>query len=115
MNRLKMAALAGLMTVGAAAPALADYVTLGSVDVGYRTDRTPAYTRFGGRLEGLRLVAKNPDMATATARKWPRHAPRLTSNLVSRSRESGRECATASKYAHTSVRCRIMIGMFSCV
>ena len=57
MNRLKVAALAGLMTVGAAAPALADYVTLGSVDVGYRTDRTTAYTRFGGRLEGLRLVA----------------------------------------------------------
>lgn len=45
-----------------ATPAAADYVRLGSVDVGYRTDADTAYTQFGGRLESLRLVASRSDI-----------------------------------------------------
>jgi hypothetical protein len=45
-----------------AAPAAAEYVRLGSVDVGYRTDTDTAYSRFGGRLENLRLIASRSDV-----------------------------------------------------
>lgn len=45
-----------------ASPAAADFVRLGSVDVGYRADMDTAYTEFGGRLESLRLVASRSDI-----------------------------------------------------
>jgi hypothetical protein len=45
------------------APALADYVRIGSVDVGFRMDRDSAWSRFGGGMEGLRLVASASDIA----------------------------------------------------
>ncbi len=45
-----------------AAPAAAEYVRLGSVDVGYRADNDTAYSRFGGRLESLRLIASRSDI-----------------------------------------------------
>jgi hypothetical protein len=45
-----------------ASPAAADYVRLGSVDVGYRADLDTAYNEFGGRLEGLRLIASRSDI-----------------------------------------------------
>jgi len=45
-----------------AAPAMADYVRLGSVDVSFRNDSDMAYTRFGGRLESLRLIASRSDI-----------------------------------------------------
>src|SRR6476659_3012163 len=45
------------------ASALADYVRIGSVDVGFRMDRDSAWSRFGGGMEGLRLVASSSDIA----------------------------------------------------
>jgi len=60
-----LATAAFAATVGLAAPALADYVRLGSVDVGYRMDKDTAWTRFGGGMEGLRLVADGNDVACA--------------------------------------------------
>ena len=59
MRPTKILAMAAVMTAGmaAATPALADYVRLGNVEVGYRTDRDTEWTRFGGGLEGLRLEA----------------------------------------------------------
>jgi len=45
-----------------AAPAAAEYVRLGSVDVSYRADNDTAYSRFGGRLENLRLIASRSDV-----------------------------------------------------
>ena len=35
---------------------------LGSVDVGFRTDRDTQWTRFGGGMEGLRLEADRSDI-----------------------------------------------------
>lgn len=58
-----LATAAALMTVGAAAPAMADYVRLGSVDVGYRMDKDTKWNRFGGGMEGLRLEADGNDVA----------------------------------------------------
>jgi hypothetical protein len=55
--------MAVLFAAGFTAPALADsYVRLGSVDVGFRTDRDTQWTRFGGGMEGLRLVADRSDI-----------------------------------------------------
>jgi hypothetical protein len=62
MKRAALLAMAAAMTVGVSAPALADYVRLGSVEVGYRTDADTAYTRFGGRMESLRLTADRSDI-----------------------------------------------------
>ena len=59
MNTLLGAvAFAGVL----ASPAAADYVRLGSVDVGFRADMDTAYTEFGGRLESLRLTASRSDI-----------------------------------------------------
>lgn len=57
-------ALAGVAALAAAftAPAMASYVRLGNVDVSYRTDTDTAYSRFGGRLESLRLTASRSDI-----------------------------------------------------
>jgi len=53
---------AAAITLGLAAPAAADYVRLGSVDVGFHTDLDRAFTRFGGGLVGLRFVAGGSDI-----------------------------------------------------
>ncbi len=58
-------ALAAAVTAGAAVisvPAMAAYVQLGQVDVGYRVDRSATWNRFGGRMEGLRLRADGSDI-----------------------------------------------------
>lgn len=60
-----LATAAALMTIGAAAPAMADYIRLGSVDVGYRMDKNTQWTRFGGGMEGLRLQADGNDVSCA--------------------------------------------------
>lgn len=66
MKRTTLLATAALIAgVGAAAPALADYVRLGSVDVGYRMDKDTQWTRFGGGMEGLRLEADGNDVSCA--------------------------------------------------
>ncbi len=53
---------AAVFALTVATPAAADYVRLGSVEVGFRTDGEVAYSRFGGRLESLRLVASRSDI-----------------------------------------------------
>ena len=53
---------AAVFALAVTVPAAADYVRLGSVDVGFRTDSDTAYARFGGRLESLRLVASRSDI-----------------------------------------------------
>lgn len=57
-------ALAGAVALAAAftAPAMASYVRLGNADVGFRADTDTAYSRFGGRLESLRLTASRSDI-----------------------------------------------------
>jgi hypothetical protein len=62
MKRSHILALATVASIGLTAPALADFVKLGSVDVGYRTDRDTKWTRFGGAMEGLRLEADRSDV-----------------------------------------------------
>lgn len=62
MKRAAFLMTAAVMAIGVAVPALADYVRLGSVDVGYRADLDTAYTRFGGRMEGLRFIAGRSDI-----------------------------------------------------
>ena len=64
MRTMFLAATA-LMTAGFSAPALADYVRLGSVDVGYHMDKDTQWTRFGGGMEGLRLEADGNDVTCA--------------------------------------------------
>jgi hypothetical protein len=63
MNRpIRIMAVTAALSAGVAAPALADFARIGSVDVGYRTDRDTAWTRFGGGMEGLRLMAGSSDI-----------------------------------------------------
>jgi hypothetical protein len=62
MKRSQILAIAALCSVGLAGPAFADYVRLGSVDVGYRMDKDTQWTRFGGHMEGLRIVADGNDV-----------------------------------------------------
>ncbi|HWA88929.1 MAG TPA: hypothetical protein VG889_02765 [Rhizomicrobium sp.] len=57
-----LATAAAVMTIGTAVPAMADYVRLGSVDVGYHMDKDTAWSRFGGGMEGLRLTADGNDV-----------------------------------------------------
>jgi hypothetical protein len=59
------------LATGAAAastPALADYTRLGSVEVGHRVDSDTVWTRFGGRMEGLRLTADRSDVRCRSIR-----------------------------------------------
>jgi hypothetical protein len=67
-KRTKVFALAGIISACATVPAMADYVRIGSVDVGFRMDRDSTWSRFGGGMEGLRLVASNSDIACRTIR-----------------------------------------------
>jgi hypothetical protein len=62
MNRTIMFLFAAATALAVSAPANADYVRIGSVDVGFHTDSDMAYTRFGGRMEGLRLTASRSDI-----------------------------------------------------
>lgn len=62
MRRLATAFGLAVLAIGVAAPAMAEYVRLGSVEVGFRTDSDVAYSRFGGRLESLRLTAGRSDI-----------------------------------------------------
>jgi hypothetical protein len=65
MIRLRTLAASAAVTAGLSAivsPALADYVRLGSVDVGFKVDRDTTWNRFGGSMEGLRLVADHADI-----------------------------------------------------
>lgn len=63
MKRSRILAIAALCSASLAGPALADsYVRLGSVDVGYKMDKDTQWTRFGGHMEGLRLVADGNDV-----------------------------------------------------
>jgi hypothetical protein len=62
MKRNLLLATTAALTIGVSAPALADYVRLGSVDVGFHTDKDTAWTRFGGGMEGLRLQADGNDV-----------------------------------------------------
>jgi hypothetical protein len=63
MNRTTTLFLAAAAAAAAiSVPAMADYVRLGSVDVGFRSDSDTAYTRFGGRMESLRLTASRSDI-----------------------------------------------------
>lgn len=60
MLRTRSLALAASATIGAAAlstPALANYVRIGSVEINHRGDHETQWNRFGGRMEGLRLIA----------------------------------------------------------
>src|SRR3569833_2338427 len=58
MKQLRIFALFAAIGAATSTSALADlYVRLGSVDVGFRTDRDTTWTRIGGVMEGLRLVA----------------------------------------------------------
>ena len=65
-----LATAAAVVTLGAAAPAMADYVRLGSVDVGNHMDKDTTWSRFGGGMEGLRLEADGNDV---TCRKIVAH------------------------------------------
>jgi len=62
MKRTTALLMAAAVAAGVSVPAMADYVRLGSVDVGFRSDNDTAYTRFGGRLESLRLTASRSDI-----------------------------------------------------
>lgn len=62
MQRTTPLFFAAAIAVGLAVPANADYVRLGSVDVGFHTDLDTVYSGFGGRLESLRLTASRSDI-----------------------------------------------------
>ncbi len=63
MRQLRIFALFAAIGAATSTSALADqYVRLGSVDVGFRTDRDTTWTRFGGGMEGLRLAADRSDI-----------------------------------------------------
>ena len=68
MKKSTFLAMAAAMSVGFTVPALADYVHLGSVDVGHRADRDTAYSRFGGPVESLRLSADRSDIVCRSVR-----------------------------------------------
>jgi hypothetical protein len=75
---LAIAAAAATAIVAFAGQASAAYVRLGSVAVGFRVDHDTQWTRFGGRMEGLRLVASRSDIYCRSIRvqygngKWDR-------------------------------------------
>lgn len=45
--------------VAFATPALARYVRIGAVEINHHRDHETQWNRFGGRMEGLRLIAEN--------------------------------------------------------
>jgi hypothetical protein len=61
MNKITMLA-AVAVCLGAAAPALADYVGIGSVDVNRGDDSDLLYSQFGGRVESLSFTADHGDI-----------------------------------------------------
>lgn len=67
-QQTKLFAVAILLSAGVSGPAFADYARIGSVDVGFRMERDSTWSRFGGGMEGLRLVASNSDIACSNIR-----------------------------------------------
>lgn len=53
---------AAVLAAAFAAPAAAEFVRLGTVDVGFRNDVDTAYSQFDGRLESLRFTATRSDI-----------------------------------------------------
>lgn len=68
MRNVAFAAAVAAGVAGFAAPASAAYVRLGSVEVGFKVDRDTNWTRFGGRMEGLRLKADRSDIQCRSIR-----------------------------------------------
>jgi hypothetical protein len=62
MHRSTIMFMAAAMAFGLSTPASADYVRLGSVDIGFHIDSDTAYSHFGGRMEGLRFTASRSDI-----------------------------------------------------
>ena len=61
MKRTTTLFMAAAMAVGISTPAIADFVRLSSVDVGYRAGTDTTQARFGGRMEGLQFIASRSD------------------------------------------------------
>ena len=59
MKPLHILAAAAILSVAGAAPALADWDRIGSVDVDFHRDHDRVYTDFGGSIERLELRAEN--------------------------------------------------------
>lgn len=68
MKRFGLLALAALAGIGVASPALADWDTIGSIDVGYGADRDTASPDFGGPVARLRFTARGGDIQCRTIR-----------------------------------------------
>ena len=62
MRTTRLMALATVLLSGMAAPALADWDRIGSVDFSFRDNRDTQYGNFGGRVEALALRARNSDV-----------------------------------------------------
>jgi hypothetical protein len=62
MNRTRLAALAAVLCVGAAAPAFADWDNIGSVSVNHRSDRDTRFFDLGGPVDSLSLRAQGSDI-----------------------------------------------------
>ena len=58
----RLLALAAVLCMGAAVPALAAWDRIGSVDFSYRTSNDTTYGNFGGRVEALALQARDSDV-----------------------------------------------------
>jgi len=62
MKGPRLLALAAILVSGTAAPALAAWDRIGSVDVSSRNGTQVAYENFGGRVESLALRARDADV-----------------------------------------------------
>jgi hypothetical protein len=68
MKRTKLALLAALLCAGTAAPALADWDNIGSVDVSFGRDRDQRSFHLGGPIERLQLTADRGDASCRSVR-----------------------------------------------
>jgi hypothetical protein len=62
MNRTSMIFVAAAVAIGFTAPANAEFVKVGSVGVGFHTDRDAVYRDFRGRMESLSFTATRSDI-----------------------------------------------------
>ncbi len=60
--------LASALLLGLSAPAMADWVRIGGVDVSHGRDRDTAYSRFGGGVDRLRLDVRDSDVTCRSVR-----------------------------------------------
>jgi len=81
MKQTAVLALAAAAIFGMSAPAMADYVRIGAVEVGYHTDLDTAYSSFGGRVEALQLTADRSDISCRSV--VVRYANGITDNVFS--------------------------------